>query len=439
MRRPALSPIVTAAALSGVLAAGAGAVPSAVAAPPAASVVASLGTVATASTTVAADDPRTAAERAVATKLSNRIDAPDLGSDVRGRVIDLATGRRVWSKGSDDLRIPASTAKLATALATLRVFDPASRLTTTVARGSAADRVVVIGAGDPSLSSADLAAAADAAATDLTARGHTSAVVEVDDTLFPAPSAAPGWQPGYVPEQVRWVRALVVDERHATDTSLDAGSVFGRMLAARGINVRAVVHATAPADAHVLARAEGRTMGEIVQRMLLRSDNDHAEALFRLTAIRTGAKPTWSGAAAATRALLAELRLPLTGVVLHDGSGLSRDNRVTPRLLVRMIRRSETLSYEEYAPIRDGGLPLAGRTGSLSASLERFTTWPSSCAAGKLTGKTGNLTGAQSLAGVAQGSDGRRRVYAFIVSGKPATLETKQAVDRLAATVTGCW
>ena len=335
--------------------------------------------------------------------------------------------------------MPASTTKIPTALAVLDAFGPAHRFATTVRRGVRASDVVLVGSGDPSLSSAQLARLATVTATDLRARGLSRATVVVDDSLFPAPTSAIGWRSSYIPEQVRWVRALVVDERHAYDTSIDTGKVFAAKLAANGVSVRAVVRGKAPVGARTVGVSRGQTLGSIVQRMLLRSDNDHAEALFRLTAVARGQRPTWTASAAANRAVLSRLGLALDNVVLYDGSGLSRSNRISARSLVSMVRVAESETRLNFAPIRDGGLPLAGRTGTLSTTLGRYNTWPSQCAAGRLTGKTGNLSGAQSLAGVATGVDGRERVYAFIVSDRPSSLATKRAVDRLASTVTGCW
>ncbi len=425
-----------------VVLAGAFLVTPAAAVPTAAPVTASAAVPAAAAAdvrTATAESPLTPAEQRVRSRLTARLDHPDLGTDVKGLVIDKETGRVVWAKGPRRLRMPASTTKLATAVAVLETFGPDHRFATRVRRGATGGRIVLVGRGDPSLSSDQLSELAADAAADLRARGYQRATVVVDDSLFPAPSLAPGWLSSYVPEQVRWVRALVVDERHAHDTSLDTGHVFAAKLAAEGIKVRAVERGTAPAGAHTIAYSRGQTLAAIVQRMLLRSDNDHAEALFHLTAVGRGVRPSWARSAAEVRAVLKEVGLPLDDVTLYDGSGLSRSNRVSARSLVEFVRLSESAQRPKLAPIRAGGLPVAGRTGTLSTTLGRYDTAPTKCAAGRLTGKTGNLTGSQTLAGVAHGLDGRQRIYSFLVGGRPAALETKRAVDRLASTVTGCW
>jgi serine-type D-Ala-D-Ala carboxypeptidase/endopeptidase (penicillin-binding protein 4) len=92
----------------------------------------------------------------------------------------------------------------------------------------------------------------------------------------------------------------------------------------------------------------------------------------------------------------------------------------------------------ELALLREDGLPLSGRTGTLRASLGRFVTIESACARGRVHAKTGTLGDAAALAGWTKGSDGRIKAFAFVVNGKKANLTLKRKLDALAATVTGC-
>jgi D-alanyl-D-alanine carboxypeptidase/D-alanyl-D-alanine-endopeptidase (penicillin-binding protein 4) len=55
--------------------------------------------------------------------------------------------------------------------------------------------------------------------------GSSTVRVLVDDSLFPAPKLARGWKSSYVHEDVRAVRALVVNQHDVSDTALDAGKV----------------------------------------------------------------------------------------------------------------------------------------------------------------------------------------------------------------------
>ena len=78
-------------------------------------------------------------------------------------------------------------------------------------------------------------------------------------------------------------------------------------------------------------------------------------------------------------------------------------------------------------------------SGTLAPHYLRFVTNPTRCAAGLIQAKTGSLTGVISLSGFARGADGRVKLFSFLLNRVPSTLTTRRAVDRLAATVTGCW
>ncbi|MEI6624382.1 MAG: D-alanyl-D-alanine carboxypeptidase, partial [Actinomycetes bacterium] len=89
-----------------------------------------------------------------------------------------------------------------------------------------------------------------------------------------------------------------------------------------------------------------------------------------------------------------------------------------------------------------GGLPLAGVSGTLAASNGRFTTKPTVCALGKISAKTGTLFDTIGLSGLTVGTDGRLKAFSILVNSRPQSyspLATRKQVDRLAATVNGCY
>src|SRR5688500_13885920 len=111
--------------------------------------------------------------------LTSRATTTRFGTAFSGAVIDAQSNRVVWTKNGSTALMPASTTKLVTASNALTVFGPTKRFTTRVRNGSAGDRVVVEGSGDPSLSSAQLDAMAKTVAGVLKARGLTVAPVKV--------------------------------------------------------------------------------------------------------------------------------------------------------------------------------------------------------------------------------------------------------------------
>ncbi len=420
---------VLAVVLAATCAAPLGAAPSSGAVRPAAS-----GALAAAATYAPSD-----ADRRLRAELDYRSRPAMLGTTFGGTVIDVASGTVIWSDNGVRPLKPASTTKLVTATNALSVYGPAHRFTTTTRRGSNWRSVGLVGAGDPSLSKADLAVLASATASKVRSHGVRSVVLWADDHIFPAPTSAVGWRPGDVPNDVRAVRALVVDEHHAADTTLDAAAVFASLLKSRGVQVTSIRRARAPRGALLLGSVQGDRLDAIVTRMLQRSDNDHAEALHRLVALRRGYSTSWAGARLAQRSVLAREGLTLSNGVLYDGSGLSRSDRLSAVTLARIVANVFDTSGADLSVLRRGGLPLAGRTGTLSASAGRFVTSPSACAAGLVSAKTGTLRDAIGLAGYTTGTDGRLKAFAFLVNNKGSSLTVKRRVDVLAATVNGCY
>jgi D-alanyl-D-alanine carboxypeptidase/D-alanyl-D-alanine-endopeptidase (penicillin-binding protein 4) len=223
------------------------------------------------------------------------------------------------------------------------------------------------------------------------------------------------------------------------DSALDAGGYFARALKRRGIAVSDVRRERRPGDAKELARVRGLRLDSIVRRMLLVSDNQDAEHLLRLVAIGNGQPATWAGSNAAVRSVLAKLDVPLAGMALYDGSGLSRSDRLTARNLADVLRAALSPYRSKIRAAFLAALPVAGVSGTLGANYSRYVTKPTTCAVGRLQGKTGSLRDVITLAGVTTARDGREKVWAFLVYGQPAELATRRAVDRLATTVQGCW
>lgn len=209
--------------------------------------------------------------------------------------------------------------------------------------------------------------------------------------------------------------------RSVLDPARYAGAVLRLQLEALGIAVEGGVRmGYRPADAVPLIEFEGKPLSEVVRRFMKYSNNQMGESLLKsLGARATGLPGTWSNGADAVRAQLASLGLPLDDVVLVDGSGLSYENRVTPRLLVEALRRGA--SDFAVAPEFQAALPLAGADGTLSDRAER--------AAGRVRAKTGLLTRVTGLSGYALRSDGERLTFSVLVNGFRGS--AKGAMDAL--------
>ncbi|MFF4901310.1 D-alanyl-D-alanine carboxypeptidase/D-alanyl-D-alanine-endopeptidase [Streptomyces sp. NPDC001068] len=380
------------------------------------------------------------AEQSIADNLDVRVQDTRLGPTLSGVVIDADSGGLVWGHDATTALMPASNTKLATSTAALTILGPDHRFTTKAVYGDGV--VTLVGGGDRTLTSADLDTMARTVAAVLKEAGPSSVQVRVDDSLFPAPTLATGWNDGYYPDSVAPVRALVVDGRHVTDTSVDAGRTFAKLLARRGVTVTGgVARATAGTGAALLAQHQSGALSDIVEHMLKVSDNDIAETLLRATALAAGRPATFEDGTAVVRQVLGQYGVSLTGFEIHDGSGLSRANRIPARTIADILDLADTAANGPTLGYIVDGLPVAGEAGStLGPEWGRFDTADSRCAVGRVSAKTGTLTGAIALSGLTKAGDGRWKIFSFIENDSAADpAATKDALDGLAATVNGCW
>jgi D-alanyl-D-alanine carboxypeptidase/D-alanyl-D-alanine-endopeptidase (penicillin-binding protein 4) len=197
--------------------------------------------------------------------------------------------------------------------------------------------------------------------------------------------------------------------RSVLDPARYAGAVLRLQLASVGVKVEGEIRrGHVPEGAVELVRFEGRALSEVVARFMKYSNNQIGETLVKgLGHRRTGETGTWQNGLVAMRAALGELGLPLDGAVLRDGSGLSYENRVTPRLFVEALRAAER--NFRLGPEFRASLPIAARDGTLSDRADGSED--------RVRAKTGLLTRVTALSGYAERPDGTRVVFSVLVNG----------------------
>jgi serine-type D-Ala-D-Ala carboxypeptidase/endopeptidase (penicillin-binding protein 4) len=414
------------------------------------------------------------------------LQAKALGNHVGGAVVDLSTGQLAYGSDATGAFAPASTTKLLTAAAALSTLGPQFRIQTKVVAGSTPGQIILVGGGDPTLATsapagfvpapASISALAAATAAALRSAGTTTVALGYDTTLFAPPRVAPTWPSTYVSTGVvSPVTALSLDEGRVgsivegtaprvPDPPLSAAKAFARRLAALGVKVTGVpTPVTAPAaptgataspsaspsgsagatpsptpaaPGSVLAVVRSPALSDLVGWMLSTSDNDLAEALAHLTAIRAGQAADFDGGVAAVTAAVAALGLPTAGLHLYDGSGLTGSTQASPALLADVLAVADSPSHAVLRPLLTG-LAVAGFTGSLTT---RFDDPSTRHAAGLVRGKTGTLSAVSSIAGTVLDADGHELAFVFLADEiQPgSTLAARAALDKLAAAVAGC-
>ena len=168
----------------------------------------------------------------------------------------------------------------------------------------------------------------------------------------------------------------------------------------------------------VLASYDSKPLIEDVRVINKVSQNLHAEILLRLLGREKGTAGTVEGGLEVVRGFLNRAGISRDEYLFYDGSGLSRQNLVTPHAVVQL------LSYAAAQPwgksFRDT-LPLAGVDGSLS---ERFK---SVSVQGRVYGKTGSLGGVKTLSGYAITDRGEQ--IAFSILSNNSNVPTKRVTD----------
>ena len=344
--------------------------------------------------------------------------------------VDLQSDGVVFARNADLSLAPASNEKLPITFAALRQLGLAYRFKTEVLGGGTQDGTVwhgdlfLKGFGDPTLTSARLGrlaqAVADAGITRIDGRLYG------DETWFDAKRAAPGWKLGYLIYECPPLSALVVDRavydgHTANQPALAAAGTFRRLLRDYGVTTGRVGLGRAPASATLLATSESATLRNVIAVMDRDSDNFRAEMLLKELGAESGTAGTSPAGAAVVRRVLAEANIPLAGVVIADGSGLSLLDRLTATAIARVLTTAwsdPTLRAAFWS-----ALPAAGQQGTLEHRLRDPPTF------GAVRAKTGTTNEASALSGYV------RDRFAFVVvqNGSPvAEIAARKAQDRFA-------
>ena len=194
------------------------------------------------------------------------------------------------------------------------------------------------------------------------------------------------------------------------DPARYAATVFGEVLAARGIVVSGPVETSSvplPAGVRVLAAHESPPLLEILKAVNKTSQNLHAEMMLRLL----GARRRGAGSADAGREAAAEF-LRRVGVepsawAMQDGSGLSRSDVLTPHEMVSLLAAMDR--HPRAAAFRET-LPIAGRDGTLKNRMK------GGAADGRVVAKTGTLRQVNALAGYVTARGGSRLAFVAIAN-----------------------
>lgn len=373
-----------------------------------------------------------------------------LGNSIRVSMVDLRTGKPIFERDQNVATTPASNAKLVTAAAVLATLGPAHRIVTKAVAGANPGEVVLVGSGDATLGVGPDAYYVGAARLDELAAqvkaklgGTAPAKVIVDGSLYQGPVLGPAWDPAAPTEgYVSTITALMTDggranpkdheppaDRYA-DPEMAAGQSFARLL-----GVTDVVKGKAAQGAATLGEVKSGPMIRQLEAMMGESDNVLAESLARQVAVAKGKPASFDGAAEALEQVLAELNLPRGQFDLADGSGYSKNNRLSPAVLTGLLSKAAGGGKPALMDLFNL-MPVSGWSGSMDY---RFAKPEASNALGVVRAKSGTLRGVNSISGVVQTADGALIAFAILAEDVPTwQYPAQDALDRIVAKVASC-
>ncbi|MGH3129847.1 MAG: D-alanyl-D-alanine carboxypeptidase/D-alanyl-D-alanine-endopeptidase, partial [Gaiellaceae bacterium] len=281
-----------------------------------------------------------AAEPTLPTRLARALAVPHVNhSRSAALAVDLTTGTVVFARNRALSLAPASTEKLVLSYAVLATLGPAYRIETRVLgegvlEGSTWQGDLVLkGHGDPALSSAGLRRlAAQVRAVGI--RRVTGSIIG-DESYFDARRTGPGWKASFYIEESPPLSALTVDRARyrgavSREPALAAAAAFRSILGSAGVAVAGAAAVGSHPNSDVLvATTLSPPLLNLLKLVNRESDNFTAEILLKhLGAVQSGRGTTAAGAAV-VRQVLAAAGIPLGGVRVDDGSGLSLRDRLT--------------------------------------------------------------------------------------------------------------
>jgi len=322
-------------------------------------------------------------------------------------VIDGTSGQIIYEKNIYSQRKPASVMKVLAAAVTLDYLDPQSMFNTTVSISPENKSIIIRGSLDPWISSDHNVARK---------MGRASLPYMGFNTLSAVKKANGGSLKNY---------KVIYSNLYSQDVANLKAFWLKRGFKPTFKSVSD--EETLVAQGDLIASENSPTVAEILNWMMLWSDNLLSERLARLSARAAGYSLDIKGVDIIFRALLTSFEIDDSKLVVADASGLSKKNRITAKLMGEFLFKIH--KDEKYALLYES-LPVSGVSGTLQ---NRFTT-TAPAAVGLVRAKTGTLNGTATLAGYVESTD---RDYVFVALadeiplGNSALDKARAAIDRV--------
>ena len=319
-------------------------------------------------------------------------------------VFDPTTQTEIYSDLADIPRAPASVLKLISSTTALNVFGAEKVFKTTINATDRPNTFLLLGEFDPWLtaSSKDAQKYGRAVSTKLVGAALKNLTDDSEIT-------------------VKFNGLFEADIRNLR-------KFYGKKIKFERISRPPVIEGQEPIQ---IAEVTSPPLSELIEFSLLWSDNVLSDRLARNAAAELGYPRDSFGINLAFQETLDLLGVNSTGLNAIDGSGLSRNNRVSARTIVELLSKIRT--EPKFQAIYDG-LPVSGETGTLRKRYHDF----GSAAKGLVKAKTGWINTSVTLAGYVEAGESEY-VFAVIASDVNPTENSRdrarKIIDKMLATI----
>lgn len=172
----------------------------------------------------------------------------------------------------------------------------------------------------------------------------------------------------------------------------------------------------------LITNYQSPTLSEIVYYTNQHSDNALAEATLRMVGFQKNGDQTLESGRKVVVDHLTEISFDTNGLNYIDGSGLSRNNLVTP---ISQVKFLTNLMNEKYYKTYFDSLPIGGQTGTLKKMFLGYGN-------GQIFAKTGTLNKVKTLAGYMKTNSGKTLVFSLLINNYAGSVDqVKSRMEQL--------
>jgi D-alanyl-D-alanine carboxypeptidase/D-alanyl-D-alanine-endopeptidase (penicillin-binding protein 4) len=178
-----------------------------------------------------------------------------------------------------------------------------------------------------------------------------------------------------------------------------------------------------PTDFATLDVQQSPPFAQVLKTMEKESQNLYAETFVRTLGLQLKGLGTFENGRSVVQETLQQWGSAPNVYQYYDGSGLSRQDYISPNVLVNVLSQ---MRQSPYWSTWYEALPIAGRDGTLQNRMK------GTAAENNVRGKTGTISNVRGMSGYVTTADGEEVVFSFLVNGH---LLSSRDTDRITDTV----